>query len=108
MRNKTLMDIGKRLLYARKKKGYTQEQLANLTELSVKMISAAENGHKAMRPENIIKICECLSISTDYLLRGESDNLRTFADCSEIGRLSPKQKDALSKIIEDFLSAFDP
>lgn len=108
MKNETLVEIGKRLSYARKKNGYTQEQLANLTELSVKMISAAENGHKAMRPENIIKICECLSISTDFLLRGEPDNLRTMADCNDIGRLTPKQKEALSRIIEDFLSAFEP
>lgn len=49
-----LADIGKRLASARKRKGYTQERLAELTGLSIKMISAAENGHKAMRPENII------------------------------------------------------
>ena len=68
MESDTLRDIGKRLASARK--AYTQEQLANLTGLSIKMFSAAENGHKAMRPENIIKICECLSISTDYCYVG--------------------------------------
>ena len=62
MGNEILKEIGKRLLSARKAKDYTQEQVANLTGLSIKMVSAAENGHKAMRPENIIKICECLSI----------------------------------------------
>lgn len=106
MGNKTLKDIGKRLASARKSKGYTQEQLANLTGLSIKMFSAAENGHKAMRPENIIKICECLSISTDYLLCGTSDKLSSLAEYDEIQRLSPKQREALSKIIEDYLSAF--
>ena len=70
MKNQTLIEIGKRLAKVRKDKGYTHEQLSNQTGLSVKMISAAENGHKAMRPENIIKICESLSISTDYLLCG--------------------------------------
>ena len=49
MKNKTLEEIGSRLASARKDKGYTQEQLANLSGLSTKMISAAENGHKAMR-----------------------------------------------------------
>lgn len=107
MENKILKDIGKRLTSARKTKGYTQEKLANLTGLSIKMFSAAENGHKAMRPENIIKICECLSISADYLLRGESAKLSNLADYDEIQRLSPKQREALSKIIEDFLSAFE-
>ncbi len=107
MKNETLTNIGKRLTAARKAKGYTQEQVANLTGLSTKMLSAAENGHKAMRPENIIKICECLSVSTDYLLCGESAKLSVLAEYGEIQRLSPKQKEALSKIIEDFLSAFE-
>ncbi len=107
MKNRTLEEIGKRLSHARKAKGYTQEQLASRTDLSTKMISAAENGHKAMRPENIIKICECLSISTDYLLCGRSAALSAAAEYSEIEKLTPKQKEALSKIIEDFLSAFE-
>lgn len=107
MANETLKEIGKRLASTRKAKGYTQEQLANLTGLSVKMFSAAENGHKAMRPENIIKICESLSISTDYLLCGESAKLSALTEYDEIQRLSPKQKEALSKIIESFLSAFE-
>ena len=107
MKSEILKDIGKRLASTRKTKGYTQEQLANLTGLSSQMISAAENGHKAMRPENIIKICECLSISTDYLLCGESANLSRLAEYNEIQRLSPKQKEALSTIVESFLSAFE-
>lgn len=107
MESDTLRDIGKRLASARKAKGYTQEQLANLTGLSIKMFSAAENGHKAMRPENIIKICECLSISTDYLLCGESAKLNALSEYNEIQQLSPKQKEALSPIIECFLSAIN-
>ena len=107
MKNATLIEIGKRLASARKEKNYTQEKLANLSGLSVKMISAAENGHKAMRPENIIRICECLCISTDYLLCGESAKLHSLAQHDEIKQLSPKQKEALSRIIEDFLSAFE-
>lgn len=107
MTNDTLKDIGKRLASSRKAKDYTQEQLANLTGLSIKMISAAENGHKAMRPENIIKICECLSISTDYLLCGESAKLSALAEYNEIKQLLPQQREALSKIIEAFLTAFE-
>ncbi len=106
-KNDTLIGIGKRLCRARKAKGYTQEQLANQTGLSIKMLSAAENGHKAMRPENIIKICDCLSISTDYLLCGESAALSAAADYDGLKKLSPKQKEALSRIIEGFLSAFE-
>lgn len=64
-KNDVLVQIGRRLVKMRTERGYTQEQLANMTGLSIKMISAAENGHKAMRPENIIKICDSLSISAE-------------------------------------------
>ncbi len=99
--------MGRRLAKVRTEKGYTQEQLANMTGLSIKMISAAENGYKAMRPENIIKICDCLAISTDYLLRGESPLLSTMVERERIDALTEKQQDALIKIIFDFLSAFE-
>lgn len=107
MGNDTLVQIGKRLAETRKAQGYTQEQLSEITGLSTKMLSAAENGHKAMRPESIIKVCEGLVISADYLLFGSSQYLYSFADRDKIRSLAPKQREALSKIIEDFLSAFE-
>ena len=107
MENTLLKEIGGRMAQSRKRAGYTQERLGELTNLSVKMISAAENGHKAMRPENIIKICECLSISTDYLLKGEETSLRTLAGADRIASLTVKQRAALQKIVDDYLSAFE-
>ena len=102
-----LAAIGKRLASARKRKGYTQERLAELTGLSIKMISAAENGHKAMRPENIIRMSECLGVSTDYLLKGETSALAAQVESSSFDNLSEKQKQALFNIVSDFLAAFD-
>ena len=107
MENTLLDDIGMRLAASRKNAGYTQEELGEMTGLSIKMISAAENGHKAMRPENIVKICNCLSISTDYLLKGEDAMTSSLAGTERIATLSPKQKDALRRIVDDFFSAFD-
>lgn len=107
MENALLKEIGGRMTLSRKRAGYTQERLGELTNLSVKMISAAENGHKAMRPENIVKICECLSISTDYLLKGEDAELCSLAETGRISALTAKQKAALQNIINDFFSAFE-
>ncbi len=107
MGNALLEEIGKRLAKTRKKAGYTQDQLGELTGLSTKMISAAENGHKAMRPENIIKICECLGISTDYLLKGEDVMLTSLTSTERLASLSKKQRDALQNIVDSFLSAFE-
>ena len=107
VKNDVLLDIGKRLAQVRKERGYTQDKLGELTGLSEKTISAAENGHKALRPENIIKICDCLSITADYLLYGDSPLLSSMVEYKEITQLTSKQRAALSKIIEDFLSAFE-
>lgn len=102
-----LTGIGDRLASARKRKGYTQERLAELTGLSIKMISAAENGHKAMRPENIVRMSECLGVSTDYLLKGETAAITSQIETSSFARLPERQKKALFNIVNDFLSAFD-
>ena len=45
-KNDVLVQIGRRLAKTRTDRGCTQEQLANMTGLSIKMISAAENGQK--------------------------------------------------------------
>jgi len=107
MSNALLKEIGQRMALSRKKAGYTQEKLADLTGLSVKMISASENAHKAMRPENIVKICNCLSISTDYLLKGEDATLQTLIGSERILILSSKQRVALQNIVDNFLSVFE-
>lgn len=107
MENTLLCNIGKRLSTSRKKAGLTQEQLGEMAGLSIKMISAAENGHKAMRPENIVKLCDCLSISTDYLLKGTDATLDSLAKQDRLSALSAKQKLALERIVDDFLSAFE-
>ena len=65
-----LKEMGQRILERRKQLNMTQETLANLTHLTSQTISYAEMGQKAMRPETMLKICEALGISADYLLRG--------------------------------------
>ena len=65
-----LREIGLRLYTKRREKGYTQEKLAELTDVTPQTISYAEQGRKAMRAENIVKVCNALDISSDYLLMG--------------------------------------
>ena len=67
-------DIGKRIRERRKQLGFTQEQLAEIIDVTPQMISTAENGIKGIRPENIIKLSNALSISCDYLLTGSSSS----------------------------------
>lgn len=59
-------EFGKQLRSIRKKKGYTQEQLADLLLLSVDSISNMENGKTTCMPEHMMKICQIFNVSADY------------------------------------------
>lgn len=100
-------EIGRRIATTRKQLKLTQENLSNATGLSTQTISSAENGRKALRPENIVKICESLNISADYLLCGEATSLSDLAGAEQIKRLTPKQREALVNIVRDYLQAFE-
>lgn len=73
MKETTLyIEMGNRIRERRKQLGLTQEQLAELIDVTPQMISTAENGSKGIRPENIIKLSSSLNVSCDYLLTGKS------------------------------------
>lgn len=100
-----LLQIGKRILDRRKQLQLTQEELAEQANITPQTISSAELGKKALRPENIIKICTALNISTDYLLRG----IVTPDDYSRLtqqfSQLSSAQYQHLENIIDNFIAA---
>lgn len=80
---KLLREIGARINIRRKELDLTQEQLSELMDVSIQMISNLELGKKAIRPENLVKLCAALDISADHILRG------TYADW-EISELNKK------------------
>lgn len=74
MADKELLEsIGKRINERRKYLSLTQEQIAESMGVSVQMISNLELGKKAIRPENLVKICSVLGISSDYILTGKKN-----------------------------------
>lgn len=69
---------GNRLRECRKQKGLTQEQLADLAELSIQHISLIENGKRGMSLESVKKFCSILEVRERYLLC--EDNFKTTTD----------------------------
>lgn len=98
-------EMGIRLLKRRKQLNLTQEKLAELADVSSQLISTAELGKKALRPENIIKLCSVLQISTDYLLLGKIScrDLNILND--KLSCLTPQQFRNLEDIVDSFLDA---
>lgn len=66
-----LTGVGQRIAKQRKSLGYAQEQLAELMDVSIQMISNLERGKKAIRIDNLLKLSRILHISTDYILTGQ-------------------------------------
>ena len=72
----------------RKRLKMTQEQLAEKMNVSIQMISNLERGNKAIKIENLIKLCEILGVSTDYILLGRGSKYNEVSLSNKIKSLS--------------------
>ena len=100
-----MAQMGSRLIARRKQCRLTQEELAEKTGLTTQTISTAETGKKALRPENIIKLCAALEISADYLLMGRVTGEDTAVLHEKMSQLSPLQYRHLEEIINNYVAA---
>ena len=102
-----LREIGKRIQARRKFLGYTQEQLADMMNVSIQMVSNLERGNKAIRIDNLINLCQILNISTDYILIGKETSADIGKLASHIAQLSSKDKKMIEMLVEYRLTAED-
>ncbi|MBQ9414297.1 MAG: helix-turn-helix transcriptional regulator, partial [Clostridia bacterium] len=65
-----LEQMGSRIALRRKALRMTQEELAETIGVSTQMVSNLELGKKAVRPENLARVCAALGLSADYVLTG--------------------------------------
>ena len=97
--NEFLKEMGKRIAAARKALGLTQEQAAEKADVSVGVLSTAERGVKALRPENIAKISRALNVSCDYLLTGAVSQAEAAGLADKLAQLGEKEKRALCAVL---------
>jgi len=86
-----LKDMGKRISDRRKQLRLTQDELAEKMDVTPQMISTAELGKKAIRPENLLKLSEALEVSTDYILSGFIADKDVVLIAQKLRCLSPAQ-----------------
>ena len=99
---KILKDIGYRINKRRKELNLTQEALAEKMDVSIQMISNLELGKKAIRPENLIKLCNCLNVSSDYILMGVN-NISNGSELSKkIKLLSASDQMLVERLVDRF------
>lgn len=63
--------IGKRILEARKKKGYTREKLAEYARISAMFLYEIETGKKGFTIAVLFRISNALGVKSDYFLKDE-------------------------------------
>ena len=95
-----LKDVGKRIAHRRKQMHLSQEQLAEKAGISTQVISTAERGVKAIRVENLYKISQVLSVSSDYLLTGQTESLNRLYPETDIESMTDEQSQLIQEIIE--------
>lgn len=103
--NEFLKSMGTRMIVRRKELGLTQEQVAERANLTAQTISTAERGEKALRPENIVKLCSVLGVSPNYILLGEVADVQALELPPRIAKLSIRQRQYLECIIDNYLAA---
>ncbi len=91
--------FGSRLKNARKKKGLTKVQVAELLDIQTATVSMFENDTRRPKVENIVKLAKIYGVSTDYLF-----GLATTTENNiELNGLKEYEKSALKGVYEAFV-----
>ena len=96
-------EMGKRIIKRRKQLGLSQEQLAELADVSPQMISTAERGSKSILSENLYKISKALNVSADYLLSGEITELSFSEMYKRILKTPAEMQEKIFQVIDILL-----
>lgn len=67
-----LMNIGKRIISLREKKGWTQKELANRIKINVSVMNRIESNDRPVKDNELVALANALDCTTDFLL-GRTD-----------------------------------
>ena len=95
-----LKEMGQRIMLRRKALRMTQEELAEKLGVSTQMISNLELGKKAIRPENLAKVCDVLGLSADFVLSGTNTKTRIDAIAEKLIQLTAEELKMVSDMID--------
>lgn len=99
-------ELGARIREARKKKGYTQEKLAEMSDIGTMYLGEIERGVKMPSMKIFIRILEALDVSADYILRNELTSGRDFIFdeiTQKLEALTPKQRKTANDILDAYI-----
>lgn len=100
--------VGERIAKRRKELGYTQWQLEEKANLGFKYLSNIERAKTVLSVDVLMRICNALEITPDYLLLGTTDtnnpNIISAAINSRVNHMSPKQTELAFSMMDWILT----
>lgn len=91
-----------RIRKAREEQGYTREKFAEKLDVSVSYMAELERGRTGISVKMLIKICNLLGLSADYVLFGIKRNQDTQR-MDSIRRIDDKYIPILDAVIKELL-----
>ena len=91
--------MGARIAKHRKSLQMTQEQVSEMMNISVQSLSCIELGKKAIRPENLYKLCKALNISADYILTGKKSETQMVGITKDLADLNESDYQIVEALI---------
>ena len=92
--------MGQRIMIRRKSLHMTQEELAERIGVSTQMISNLELGKKAIRPDNLVKVCDVLELSADFILTGNRTQTAVDIVSDKLIQLTAEELRMVSDMID--------
>ena len=91
-----------RIRKAREEQGYTREKFAEKLDVSVSYLAELERGRTGISVKMLIKVCNLLGLSADYILFGNERN-EDAQRLDAIHRIDDKYLPLLDKMIAELL-----
>lgn len=94
--------VGRKIREQRKKLKITQEQLAEMCEVSPSYIGHIERGSRNLSMNMAVQLCSVLGIGLDYLFLDSAENSNEITNCitSALSACSDEQKKRFFKTIK--------
>lgn len=102
-----LKNMGKRIFEKRKQLNLSQEEFAQIADVSPQLLSTAERGTKALRPENLLKISIALGVSTDYLLTGNVNDTDYGYIFERMKKIPSEKVMIIENIVDQCINLYD-
>lgn len=96
-------EVGRRMSKRRKELGLKQYQVCEMIDVNYKYISNLETGRSAPSLDVIMRLCEALQTTPDYLLLGSDKGESMVSDKTLIEKISvldPKSKAIVGGVID--------